>query len=394
MNLASSLTQAIHRLHYTRPTPLWWWMLMILPTIVYRMGVALRQWSYQVRLKKNVYLPVPVISVGNLTTGGTGKTPMTVAIAHYLHHELKLNVGILSRGYGATEPQTYARAENPDYGDEAFMIQNACPFATVIVGRKRCENALRLIKESPIEVLVLDDGFQYLPLARDLNVLLVDETARLGNGHILPLGPLREPLASLRRADSLLMTRSCNASSLDYLNALIRKSKARKTHPDLVAQHLTGVTPLLDSTRTEALDYLKARKALLFTGIGNPQQFMDGVKATEVTLLATLILADHEALEGYALEQLQHLWRKFEKPMILCTHKDAVKLNLQALGDLAESIHIVEFELLLPEGFKQLIKRFVGLGERQGPVQLETPLPSSSLNAPALTPAVGPAMGE
>ena len=371
MNIGSYLIQAVHRLHYTRPTPLWWWMLMILPTNAYRMGVALRQWAYQVRLKKNVYLPVPVISVGNLTTGGTGKTPITVAIAHYLHHELKLKVGILSRGYGATEPQAYARAENPHYGDEAFMIQNACPFATVIVGRKRCENALRLIKESPIDVLVLDDGFQYLPLARDLNVLLIDETARLGNGHILPLGPLREPLASLRRADSLLMTRSLDASSLDYLNALIRKSKARKTQADLVPQRLTSFTPLLKPENTQALETLAGKNVLLFTGIGNPQQFIDSVKATEAKVLDALILADHEALEGYALEQLQQLWQAHDKPLILCTHKDAVKLNIPALDELAESIYIVEFELLLPEGFKHLIKRFVGLGERQGPVHIE-----------------------
>jgi len=374
MNLGSYFIQAVHRLHYTRPTPLWWWVLMILPTNAYRMGVALRQWAYQVRFKKNVYLPVPVISVGNLTTGGTGKTPMTVAIAHYLHHELKLKVGILSRGYGATEPQAYARAENPQYGDEAFMIQNACPFATVIVGRKRCENALRLIKESPIDVLVLDDGFQYLPLARDLNVLLIDETARLGNGHILPLGPLREPLASLRRADSLLMTRSLDASSLDYLNALIRKSKARKTQADLVPQRLTGFTSLLKPENTQALEHLAGKDILLFTGIGNPQQFIDSVKATEAHVLDALILADHEALEGYALDQLQQLWQTHGKPLILCTHKDAVKLNIPALGDLADSIHIVEFELLLPEGFKQLVKRFVGLGERQGPVQFEAPV--------------------
>lgn len=362
--------QAIHRLHYQRPTPWWWWSLMMLPTLAYRFGVAVRQGLYQQRFKKAVYLPVPVISVGNLTTGGTGKTPMTVAIAHYLHHELDLKVGILSRGYGAIEPQTYARAEHPHFGDEAFMIQEACPFATVIVGRKRCENALRLLKEHPIDVLVLDDGFQYLPLARDLNVLLIDESTRLGNGHNLPLGPLRESLVALRRADILLMTRTLNPiDSLNYLSQLIHKNKAFKTQADVIVQRLTGLTAFLDASQTQAIEVLSNRKVLLFTGLGNPQQFVDSIKERGATVMDALILADHETLEGQTLAQLKHLWQTHDKPLLLCTHKDAVKLHPETLGEIAESLYIVEFELLLPEGFKALIKRFMGLGERQGPVQ-------------------------
>jgi tetraacyldisaccharide 4'-kinase len=371
----SPLIQWIHQLHYTTPTPWWWWMLMILPSWGYRMGVGIRQWLYQQRFKKAVYLPVPVISIGNLTTGGTGKTPMTVAIAHYLHHDLNLRVGILSRGYGASEPQTYAQAHNPNFGDEAFMIQKACPFATVIVGRKRCENALRLVKEHPIDVLVLDDGFQYLPLARDLNVLLIDDTARLGNGYSLPLGPLREPLASIRRADSLLMTRTqCPQASQAYLQDIIKKAKTTKTEVDVVVQRLTGMTSFEEPKRVSFLADLKQKPVLLFTGIGNPQQFVASLEAESITLLETLILADHQALEGASLEQFKEKWMKYGKPLILCTHKDAVKLHAETLGEMAGFIRCVEFELILPESLKMPIKRFMGLTQRQNQAQASAEL--------------------
>ncbi len=368
----SQLIQWIHQLHYTTPTPWWWWMLMILPSWGYRMGVGIRHWLYQQRFKKAVYLPIPVISVGNLTTGGTGKTPMTVAIAHYLHHELNLRVGILTRGYGASEPQAYAQAHHPQFGDEAFMIQNACPFATVIVGRKRCENALRLLKEHPIDVLILDDGFQYLPLARDLNVLLIDDTARLGNGYSLPLGPLREPLTSIRRADTLLMTRTqCPHASQAYLKEMTQKAKTTKTEVDVVPQRLTGMTAFEHPEQLESLASLQEKPVLLFTGIGNPQQFVASLQAESIILLETLILADHQALEGASLEQFKEKWMKYGKPLILCTHKDAVKLHAETLGEMAESIRCVEFELILPESLKIQIKRFMGLTERQNQSESE-----------------------
>jgi tetraacyldisaccharide-1-P 4'-kinase len=171
------------------------------------------------------------------------------------------------------------------------------------------------------------------------------------------------------------MTRTqCAQASQAYLQDIIKKAKTTKTEVDVVVQRLTGMTSFKEPKRVSFLADLKQKPVLLFTGIGNPQQFVASLEAESITLLETLILADHQALEGASLEQFKEKWMKYGKPLILCTHKDAVKLHAETLGEMAGFIRCVEFELILPESLKMPIKRFMGLTQRQNQAQASAEL--------------------
>jgi len=376
------ISQQVHRLHYTLPIPLWWWVLTMVPTLLYGAGVRIRIWLYQIRLRKSVYLPVPVISVGNLTTGGTGKTPTIIAIANYLHTQHGLNVGILNRGYGASDPQSYALATSPAFGDEAYMIQQACPHAKVVVGSKRKLTAQKLMNEYPIDVMLLDDGFQHVALGRDVNILLVDAQAQFGNDRLLPMGPLREPISALKRADMVMATRCSDAREGEALmERLICSQSAVKTQAASLIQRLSGLVPLVEKLELVAspspalplreresahkkkrvlpIESLQGQDVLIFSGIGNPAQFEKSIRDAGATVLEAVCLADHVALQGQALETLASRWEKRGKPIICCTDKDAVKLVPDPDRPFWQAIHIVQLETTLPSALCDLLERYV-----------------------------------
>jgi tetraacyldisaccharide 4'-kinase len=363
--------QLAHLQHYRKNPWFLWKCLMAMPTLAYRTGITLRQWAYQIRIKKATYLRVPVVSVGNLTTGGTGKTPMVIALTQYFEQELNLKVGVLNRGYGAKQAQTYARATNPDYGDEAYEIQQACPNAIVIVGRNRCDNAQKMLQDYTLDIIVLDDGLQYLPLARDFNIALIDDASRLGNGYLLPTGPLREPLSGLRRCDMVLITRpQDDIASLRYANQLLLQHKANRATPGLVRPTLLAIQPLeaylgnepVPSAYDDTLPPLANTQAsicIAFTGIGQPDQFLNFLNQHHISPSLFNILPDHAPLEGQKLEALREEWETLGKPFIYCTCKDAVKLNLSELGEaMASHIRVVRMGFELPEALKAALHRF------------------------------------
>jgi hypothetical protein len=201
--------QTLVAFQYQQPTKGAWVYWLVLTPLAWAYGliVAIRNGLYQREILPKTRCGVPVVSIGNITTGGTGKTPMTLAIAKQLLAQGQ-KVVILSRGYGAKMPQAYARATSPDFGDEAFFLQQTLPEAVVIVGKNRAENALKAMKDYNPTVIVLDDGFQYQALHRDVDVVLVDAQRVVGNGQLLPLGALREPLSVLAtRATHVCFTR-------------------------------------------------------------------------------------------------------------------------------------------------------------------------------------------
>jgi tetraacyldisaccharide 4'-kinase len=389
--LGSRLLQSVHRLHYRRPVPWAWFLLALFPTLMYHMAFSIRHWAYQIRLKKVVYLPVPVISVGNLSTGGTGKTPLVIALATYLHETLGLRVGILNRGYGAKSPQAYAHASHPDYGDEAFEMQQACPFATVIVGRKRAHNAQRLLKETPLDILILDDGLQYLPLARDYNIALIDDSTRLGNERLLPMGPLREPLGGLKRCDMVLVTRPQeDLASLRYANQLVSRLRAYRAISGFIHAEGFCARPWLEAVTpnaSQAVSHLPVAPmgALAFTGIGHPEQFKESLCRMGLHIRGFYALPDHAPLEGRWLEKIMAHWELLQKPPVYCTQKDAVKLSRDGLPDeFAKAIQVVFMAFQLPDALKQALKRFTPGGGRE-----EDRAPStSSAEQAALSPVV------
>ena len=190
-------------------------LLLTLLSKAYGAGVRLRRDGYALGFLKSRKLPCTVISIGNLTTGGTGKTPMAIYVAERVRR-LGYRVAVISRGYkGASEKSGGIVSDgntilmDPNTaGDEPFLLAASLKGIPVLVGHDRYQSGMHAINRFQTEVVILDDAFQHLALFRDLNLLLLDSSIPFGNGHLLPRGTLREPASTLRFSDALIMTRS------------------------------------------------------------------------------------------------------------------------------------------------------------------------------------------
>src|SRR5881296_2290343 len=196
---------------------------------LYGFAMRARAALYARGLLRQQILPCRVISVGNLTVGGTGKTPVVIALAAALRDRGR-KVGVISRGYkrrSGTSILEISDGRTPrghpgDSGDEPFLIAQRCPGVPVAVGADRPRVGRYLLDRHHIETLILDDGYQHLALQRDADLLVLDAAAPFGNGYLLPRGRLREPLSSMTRASAVLVTRASQAQRLDELKATVR----------------------------------------------------------------------------------------------------------------------------------------------------------------------------
>ncbi|MBW1824898.1 MAG: tetraacyldisaccharide 4'-kinase, partial [Deltaproteobacteria bacterium] len=187
---------------------------LYLIALFYRLLIQLRHTSYKTGVLKSYSLPCLVISVGNVTMGGTGKTPMVIYLAQ-VFKEKGMKTAVLSRGYKGKSPEKVAMVSNGerillnarDAGDEPFLLSKALPGIPVIIGRDRVLSGQYALEHFSPETILLDDGFQHLKLKRDVDILLIDLQYGFGNGHLLPRGILREPLNNLNRAHLFLLTK-------------------------------------------------------------------------------------------------------------------------------------------------------------------------------------------
>jgi tetraacyldisaccharide 4'-kinase len=342
--------------HYNQPCKNAVWYNLLLTPLSWGYGwiVTLRNTLYQAKLLNITHCSVPVISIGNITTGGTGKTPMTLAIAQQLIAEGQ-KVVILSRGYGAKTPQAYARAVSPDFGDEAFFLQQALPEAMVIVGKNRAKNALEAIADYAPTVILLDDGFQYQALHRDVNLVLVDASRLVGNGKLLPLGALREPLSALpQRATHVCLTRFEATQSVDEL---ITALNLPHTFPVSTAGlQAVGWQTLVGEPADKPLDLLtfKGRLAMLISGIANPAQFETMVGDLGVIIGPHWREPDHANPAVADVRQLPMMLSilGFDH-LIITTEKDAPKWR----NALAQAEHDAEDEAQ-KQAFRQVLNQF------------------------------------
>jgi tetraacyldisaccharide 4'-kinase len=263
---------------------------------------------------------VPVISIGNLTVGGTGKTPCAEYVARLLRqHDLR--VAVLSRGYGS------AAGRN----DEAMVLEENLPDVPHYQGRDRVELARTAVEESETEVLVLDDGFQHRRLARDLDVVLVDATDPWGGGYLLPRGGLREPKSNLRRAGFVVLTR-CDSADAGVVEAIEREIRG------LAPRVGTGRTihaplELWNGERAEPTTVLSGRAVGAVCGIGNPEAFRATVRTLGADVRDFRAYPDHHAYGRTDVDDLRE-WAGRLPPdaWVVTTQKDWVKLRVADLG--------------------------------------------------------------
>ncbi|MCR8921893.1 tetraacyldisaccharide 4'-kinase [Dasania sp. GY-MA-18] len=282
------------------------WPQLLLPlSLLYGLLISLRAYCYRLGLIKSYRAPVPVIIVGNIAVGGTGKTPVVVALAKYLKAQ-GYQPGIISRGYGSQAPHyPYAVTENSnalESGDEPLLIARAsqCP---LVIAADRPAAARYLLAQYHCDIIIADDGLQHYALQRDIEIVVVDGQRQFGNGWLLPAGPLREPLSRLKQVDYQLYNGgSAPASPHCY---------AMQLQPQALVNLHTGA-----SLSTEQWPHKHTVHAV--AGIGNPQRFFNSLKALGFNTISHSF-ADHH---HYSASDLQFN----DELAIIMTEKDAVKV--------------------------------------------------------------------
>ena len=277
----------------------WLWLLSPL-SLLFWLITALRRQAYQLGWMPRYRAPVPVIVVGNLSVGGNGKTPVVIWLVETLR-AAGWQPGVVSRGYGgkAAVYPLLLTAETPaaECGDEPRLIADRCG-VPVAVAPKRAEAVQALLATGQVDLIICDDGLQHYALARDLELVVVDGERRFGNGHLLPMGPLREGLWRLGQVDAVL----CNGGAAqpgEYPMALL----AQTVQPLLPQER-----GLPTHTQVDAM-----------AGIGHPPRFFNTLRQLGYDLQQTVAFADHQSFDAKALA------KQFSDRPLLMTEKDAVK---------------------------------------------------------------------
>lgn len=290
--------------------------------------------------------PVPVVSVGNLTLGGTGKTPCVEYLARF-YRDRGVRVAILSRGYGAED--------GPN--DEALVLEENLPDVPHLQGADRVELARAAAVEHESELLILDDGFQHRRLHRDLDMVLVDATQPWGHGHMFPRGLLREPPESLGRAGLVLLTR-CDQAEPDKLEELqCRVKKVAPAAPVVETRH-APVAWINTEHDTRSLCSFVGRPVAAFCGIGNPEAFRRSLEAIGMELVSFKVFPDHHDYTRRNVEDLRAWARAQPGDCILATtQKDLVKLQITHLGE--RELWALRIQLKIDKGQDVLEERLL-----------------------------------
>ena len=325
--------------------------LLWLPAKLYELAVRLRVAAYETDYLKQKKLDATVISVGNLTLGGAGKTPMADYIARYLKSEGH-SVAVLTRGYARessgmrvlNDPSadSVAAGSYREFGDEPLMLARSLSDIPIIVDKDRYKAGRWVESEFGSEVLVLDDGYQHLALARDLNILLIDATDPLGGFEMLPFGRLREPLYGIKRADAIIITRADRPFDQGQTQAIIKYYCGDRVP---VMYFYSAITKLRHLATGEVYDSadLAGWNVAVACGIGNPQAFAEDILQIGINIVSENFFADHHAFQQEDLDRLTRDARDAGADAIVTTEKDAVRLEGLTHGDVP--IYAAQLEL-------------------------------------------------
>jgi tetraacyldisaccharide 4'-kinase len=318
---------------------------LYLLSIPYRLVVHIRLWLYRERIARVHHLGVQVVSVGNLTVGGTGKTPVVEIIARTLAKSGR-RVAILSRGYRSkpeplhkrlarlvfpwlpTAPPRVVSDGNKIYldsenaGDEPYMLAKNLQNVPVLVDKDRVKSGLYAIEKFQAEILLLDDGLQYLPLFERTNIVLVDREAPFGNEYVLPRGTLREPHDQLKRADIMVITK-CDGSDTQPLQARLRLLNLHA--PIILCRHAPRYLQNYLSGEKISLSELKGMPVATLSGIARPDSFEGGVKSLGARIIYSKQFADHHRFTHHEIEKVIQRAHARGAKIILTTEKDAVR---------------------------------------------------------------------
>jgi tetraacyldisaccharide 4'-kinase len=315
-------------------------------SLLYGQLARLRVWLYAKGIFKQRHLAKPVISVGNLTVGGTGKTPMVIWLAERLIAEGK-RVGILSRGYKGS----HGTSDEIELMKSRLQSRSAGfqPASVVFgVGANRFANGRQL--ETSVDVFLLDDGFQHLALARDVDILLLDASQPLARQKLLPTGRLREPVSSMTRADILVFTR---AETVAGTSAAVEKFTdfpvfSAVTHP-------LGFRSL-GQNNTIPFEQIGPGPFYAFCGVGNPRAFFQDLQNWKLPLADRCEFRDHHRYDARDVRELEAAATQAGAKAFLTTEKDAQNLGDVLFPGLPVYIVLIEFEINKPDTLLALLR--------------------------------------
>lgn len=351
----------IHYLKEIKPQDRLFLGILLPCSFFYGIIVQIRELLYKFTILKSTKLNSYVISIGNLTTGGTGKTPITCEIANYINEKINKKVAIISRGYGGKlsnkNTNIISDGENVFYdsiqaGDEPFWMAENCKDTAIITGKNRVKSGQYTIGHFKSEVLLLDDGFQHLKLKRDLDIVLIDCIKVSGNGFLLPAGPLREPEKRIKRADKIVIVnkKPFDATSEKQCEIVAQKIQEKYSKECVVCK--LKPDKIYDLKTNEPFS---PEKALAFAGIGQPEFFFNSLKNQQIELLDEVVFTDHYLYTKLDIENIIEKARKKGADSIITTEKDAVKL-MPFLNEINSEIKICALKLRVELDLEELLK--------------------------------------
>lgn len=304
----------------------------------YSLAVRVRNGRYDRGRAKIHHVEVPVVSVGNLTLGGTGKTPMVKWIARWFRAR-GVRVSLVSRGYGAAEGHR---------NDEALELEQSLADVPHVQSPDRVAAARVAIDELETELIVADDAFQHRRLARDLEIVLIDALEPFGFGHVFPRGTLREPLAGLRRAELVCLTR---ADMVDEAERRRIEAAVRRQAPHVAwCEVAHAPTELLAASgNAKPLENLQGTPVAAFCGIGNPAGFRHTLAHCGAEVVGWREFPDHHEYTAEDLQSLGAWIASTGARTAVCTHKDLVKLQVGRIGNVPLWAVAVEMKVLSGE---------------------------------------------
>jgi len=321
---------------------------------IYLSIVVIRNYLYDIKLFKSTQLPCKVISIGNITVGGTGKTPTVIAIAKFLQQQNK-TVAVLSRGYGRKSTGTQLVTDgrtNPtnwkNVGDEPTLMAKHIPGIPIVVDENRIRGGKYLIDKFHPEIIILDDGFQHRKIYRDVDIVLVNSNMSKYKNRILGFRTFREPWKSLRRTHLIFLTKS------DFVapsSKILEKLKAIDL--PFFNANINPSSYLIDYQNNKIdLDCFDGKTVLLFSGIGDPESFEKTVQSLNLRILNTINFMDHKNYSKSDIKKIRNKYINLGADVIITTEKDFLKI-----GETDLPIYTIPITMKIDEkGYEQIIK--------------------------------------
>jgi tetraacyldisaccharide 4'-kinase len=316
-------------------------------SLPYRLIINFRNRLYDYNIFREVKLSCPVISVGNITVGGTGKTPCVIWLAQMLQ-ERGYKPAVLSRGYGSKSSRPVNIVSDgkdillaaDQAGDEPLLIARSLPGVPVITGPQRISTGKIAIDKYGADILICDDAFQHRRIFRDINLVLLDSQRPLGNSHVLPRGSLREPATELRRADAFILTRSDDSTKT---NVFAGKPFPIPDIPVFRSTHMSIDIVRGDYSARLPLAALKDKKVCAFAGIARPDSFRKLILAAGAQIVAFADFPDHYCYNQSELDKIRRDFLASGADFLISTEKDGMRL--QKFGELLSTIYLLRIAL-------------------------------------------------